>query len=106
MRTDGSRFPCSLVGVHPVGMSDGGLLSRVMSKVACTTFGWDESTCGLSEYHIRCSYIYFLYVLAYHPPRHFPVAGWHSVAYAPEGKMGKRKAVFPCQPGTAFAEVE
>ena len=42
------RLPCKLVGVYPVGITDEGLPSRVMSELAPIILGRDEFTCGLS----------------------------------------------------------
>ena len=47
-RAAGFRLSCSLVGVYPVGVTVGGLPSRVMSELAPITLRRDEFTCGLS----------------------------------------------------------
>ena len=84
-RAAGFRLPCSLVGGYRVGVTNGGLPSRVMSELASITLGGDEFTCGLSCYHARC--LRFLFVCfcfrAGHSPHHYQslrVDGWHSVA--------------------------
>ena len=47
--------------VYPVGVTDGGLPSRVMSELAPITLGRDEFTSDLSRYHARCSHFIFLF---------------------------------------------
>ena len=47
--------------VYPVGMTDGGLPSRVMSKLAPITLGRDEFTSDLSRYHARCSHFFIFF---------------------------------------------
>ena len=39
--------------VYPVKLTDGALLSRVMSELAPVTLGRDKSTSDLSGYHAR-----------------------------------------------------
>ena len=47
--------------VYPVGVTDGGLPSRVMSELAPITLGRDEITSDLSRYHARCSHFCFVF---------------------------------------------
>ena len=45
--------------VYPVGVTDGGLPSRVMSELAPITLGRDEFTSDLSRYHACCPHFVF-----------------------------------------------
>ena len=44
-----------------MGVTDGGLPSRVMSELAPITLGRDEFTSDLSRYHARCSLFFFFF---------------------------------------------